>query len=81
MNIKRFNWLMVVGLVVIGIIAARSIPHDTTDPEDGRSGLSLYTDALTGCQYLRVGFFGTLVPRMYMQQGYLLTHRCLGVAE
>jgi len=55
---------MVAGLVVVVIIAARAIPHDTTDPEGGRSGLSLYIDELTGCQYIRVGFFTKLTPRL-----------------
>lgn len=27
-------------------------PSDDTDPPGGRSGLGLYTDARTGCQYL-----------------------------
>lgn len=37
--------------------------HDDTDPPDGHSGLSLYTDHRTGCQYLGV-LFGGLTPRL-----------------
>lgn len=37
---------------------------DTTDySKTRRSGLSLYTDYGTGYQYIRAGFFGTLIPR------------------
>ena len=39
-------------------------PKDNTDPPDGRSGMALYTDALTGCQYLGTGW-GGLTPRLY----------------
>jgi hypothetical protein len=38
-------------------------PKDDTDPPDGRSGMSLHTDALTGCQYLAVPFSG-MTPRL-----------------
>lgn len=36
---------------------------DTTDPASGRSGLGLYTDNLTGCQYVSAGGSG-ITPRM-----------------
>lgn len=41
-------------------------PKDNTD-EKGfwkRSGLSLYTDNLTGCQYIKAGMFGVLIKRV-----------------
>jgi len=37
---------------------------DDTDPFKGRSGLSVYTDALTGCQYLKGGLIGGITPRL-----------------
>jgi hypothetical protein len=37
------------------------VQHDDTDPPDSHSGLTLYTDNLTGCQYLSV--HGALTPR------------------
>jgi hypothetical protein len=39
------------------------IPRDDSDPRNGgRSGMSVFTDYLTGCQYL--GLRGTLTPRL-----------------
>lgn len=42
--------------------------RDDSDPPDGRSGLLIYTDHLTGCQYVaRLGLNGAaepLTPRM-----------------
>ena len=40
------------------------VPRDDTDPPGGRSGMALYTDNRTGCQYLRGGYFSSLTPRM-----------------
>ena len=42
--------------VVLVIIVAlyQCAGKDDTDPESGRSGFQLMTDAATGCQYLRV---------------------------
>lgn len=39
--------------------------RDDTDDKKSRkrSGLSLYTDYGTGCQYVKVGLFGKLQPR------------------
>lgn len=51
------------GFVLMGMILPRT-PHDNSDPPNGRSGLSIYTDNLTGCQYLRVGILSALTPRL-----------------
>lgn len=42
------------------------VSKDNTDPKGfwKRSGLSLYTDELTGCQYIKAGIFGNLVKRV-----------------
>lgn len=51
--------LIFVGCItVLGWTGARN----TTDPENGRSGLAVFTDALTGCQYVSAG--GGLFPRL-----------------
>lgn len=42
--------------------ALTSIPHDDTDPASGRSGLRLFTDAKTGCQYVGAGL--GITPRL-----------------
>jgi hypothetical protein len=47
---------------VIYITAPVSNIHDDTDPENAYSGLNLYTDNLTGVQYLSVG--NGLTPRL-----------------
>ncbi len=37
---------------------------DSTDPENGRSGLVLHIDNLTGCHYISKPFGGVLTPRV-----------------
>lgn len=60
---------MIVSILIVGLLFAlfsqlfNLAPKDDTDPPGGRSGLIIYTDHLTGCQYLRSGF-GGLTPRM-----------------
>jgi len=64
-------WRHVAGCILGGVIAVFSIvglvdqlaPRDSTDTATERSGMTLRTDALTGCQYLesRTGY---LTPRL-----------------
>lgn len=49
---------------LVALVANQSLPFDSTDPPNGRSGLILYTDNLTGCQYLARPLFGALTPRL-----------------
>ena len=51
--------LMVLSLVSLVGCGVR----DDTDPPNGISGLNVFTDHLTGCQYLKAGL-GGLTPRM-----------------
>lgn len=37
---------------------------DTDNPEGKRSGLTLYTDHRTGCQYIQGSIFGGITPRL-----------------
>ena len=58
-----------IGGVVIVLILSYFMPYDSTDDKSNRkrSGLKIYTDHLTGCQYLSgSGLFGAtgLTPRM-----------------
>jgi hypothetical protein len=56
-------WLLLgPGLILLG----NSLKHDDTDPPNGHSGMSLYTDARTGCQYVGIPF-GSLTPRLDAQ--------------
>jgi len=51
-------------LVLLALWAlGRCVPKDDTDPAEGRSGMGLYTDHKTGCQYLAKPF-GGLIPRI-----------------
>jgi hypothetical protein len=55
-------WVWFVALYFI-IALIGSVLKDNTDPASGRRGMALYTDALTGCQYLATRFSG-LTPRL-----------------
>lgn len=62
---RRF-WI-IFGLAVL--LAPFIQPTDDTDQPGawgywGRSGLGLYTDNRTGCQYVKAGFFGGITPRL-----------------
>jgi hypothetical protein len=56
-----FSWLILIVLFVY--LAPGGCSKDDTDSANGRSGMNLYTDAKTGCQYLGHGF-GGLIPRV-----------------
>ncbi len=64
--------LIVLAAVVATKVANRFVPYDDTDDKPTRSGMRLYTDHGTGCQYLSPGVFGGLTPRA-RQDG---THYC-----
>ena len=59
-------WRELLCAIIIGNLIGTVIVNwarDNTDPIEGwRSGMSLYTDELTGCQYL--GTLGALTPRL-----------------
>lgn len=62
---NRALWLVVAILVMAPFL----MPYDDTDPprDDlwrSRSGLVLYTDSKTGCQYVKAGLFGGITPRL-----------------
>ena len=54
-------WLVILASI-LGV--AWNASKDDTDPPDGRSGMVLYTDHKTGCQYLSRPLFGALTPRL-----------------
>lgn len=60
--------LFTVGLIflLVAFLSDWLTPYDDTDDiENGeRSGMALYTDNLTGCQYLNASFFAELTPRV-----------------
>ena len=60
--------LSTVGLIFLLVALAVDwlTPYDDTDDvaNGERSGMILYTDNLTGCQYLKAGLFGGMTPRL-----------------
>lgn len=58
-------WVMVAAIVIVFslLFFPPPITRDDTDPPNGHSGMSLHTDALTGCQYLGKAR-GGLTPRV-----------------
>lgn len=54
------KWIL---FLLVVIVVGYYLPHDDSDPVNGRSGLGVYTDNLTGCQYLAT-LFGSPTPRM-----------------
>lgn len=51
------------GFAVTLPLAMCAMPKDDTDPPEGRSGMAIYTDHLTGCQYLARPV-GGVTPRL-----------------
>lgn len=49
--------------VIFVTLVGACTPKDDTDPPEGRSGMSLHTDHLTGCQYLSKPL-GGITPRV-----------------
>lgn len=49
-------------LFLLAVVVAGCSERDDSDPKEGRSGLHIYKDALTGCEYLSPGV--GMVPRM-----------------
>lgn len=62
MKWDRMKWLVFIAVFFIGLVTWQ--PYDDSDPPGGRSGLRIYRDALTGCEYLSGGITGALTPRM-----------------
>ena len=52
-------------VILIGFALHALYPTGSTDKSRWRrSGLSVYTDHLTGVQYVKSGFFGDITPRL-----------------
>ena len=52
-----------VAVLLFVVLLAAHAPRDDSDGPNGRSGLAVRTDALTGCQYLE-GSRGGVTPRL-----------------
>lgn len=65
-----FKAFVLVGVAWSLVVMVDSLfPRDDTDSAESRSGMSLYTDAATGCQYLSAGYSG-LTPRLTSNGGH-----------
>lgn len=64
---------LIMALVILATGCDYDHPLDDTDnkEENKRSGLALYTDHQTGCQYLSAGLFGGITPRVDGEQRHL----------
>jgi len=63
-DFKDFIMYFVFGIIFwVTIANLFEIGYDSTDSEEGRSGLRLFTDDLTGCQYLGTAM-GGITPRL-----------------
>lgn len=69
---KFIDWVILV-IITVGFLRMWNHPYDDTDDvvNKKRSGLVLYTDNKTGCQYLSPGLFGNLSPRLDGQGRHL----------
>jgi hypothetical protein len=75
---SRFNkalWVMAIGWLVLYSLGYGG--RDVTDSKQSRdrSGMAIYNDYGTGCEYLKGGLFGGLYPRMD-EHG---DHKCDGI--
>jgi hypothetical protein len=59
----RILMLVIVAIALMAVGGCSSGKRDDTDPSDGISGIELFTDNMTGCQY--VGWkYRAITPRM-----------------
>ena len=63
------NLFNIIFIIMFGFFILYGVTFIFSDDTDNpvtktRSGLSLYTDHGTGCQYLKAGMFGNLIPRL-----------------
>jgi len=65
---NKYTYLIYTLVTIIVIFTLNTCaPYDSTDnsTKNVRSGMKLYTDHLTGCQYLSTGILiGNLTPRL-----------------
>lgn len=60
------EFLIALSIVIAVFALTRSFERDDTDPPGlgERSGMRLFTDHRTGCQYLSAGPIGGITPRL-----------------
>ena len=63
MSYQRTIWIPILLLAFVGWFFDKLNLHGDTDPPQGRSGLAMYVDNKTGCEYLGRAW-GGLTPRL-----------------
>lgn len=66
-SVARFVMAFLVMILVLllgAVLRALATPKDNTAPGDSRSGMVLYVDAATGCNYLSSGRQYGITPRL-----------------
>lgn len=63
MNRYTILGMLALAAAVVVLLTACS-QRDDSDPPEGRSDLIVYTDHLTGCQYLRSSSYSGITPRL-----------------
>lgn len=61
------GWLAVLAfIIIISILTSSNKDYDNTDDmiNKEKSGMKLYTDPLTGCQYIQPGVFSNAMHRV-----------------
>lgn len=51
-------------MIAVFALVTKPGPRDDSDSKTERSGLTIYTDNKTGCQYVKGGLFGGLSVRV-----------------
>ena len=80
---SRETWVFIVTLAAIYVLFDRLTPYDDTDDKEnnGRSGMVLFTDHGTGCQYVGTGQIwgnSSITPRMDSSGNQVCTTRTEG---
>lgn len=64
------------GALLAVILVGRCTPYDSTDQgTERRSGLQLYIDHETGCEYISKPYFGSLQPRLDKEGWHICRER------
>lgn len=63
-----FVFAVIICMILVGLCVMTDSMRNYDDTDNilqkERSGLTLYTDNLTGCQYIKGGIFGGMMPRV-----------------
>lgn len=61
---KNPGVVIIIFFIILLVNYYRSFDDTDNEATRERSGMSLYTDHGTGCQYVQAGLFGDIMPRL-----------------